>query len=252
MAASCQGNSPKNIPTGAPEICNVPGLGKQAHLLSFTSSCIHKSGQNTSFRNLLRNGRTSAPGLRCWLFWTLPSSSVCGGLQRPAVYESLSGSCRGCFRRKQIIFSNLLPDAKLSAISTHSGHWSPLIGIVAKELLHVFWHLSVSSFNPHLHSFFGSSGGLSRWQRQGNTRGGIIILRHPKTQFFLQISGNSWLQWPNLLDHPWWWHCNLALSTADIIKCLGRLFYHFFMFAQLTLWIFTFIVKKARVQERVI
>ena len=64
-SASCQGNSPKNIPTGAPEICNVPGLGKQTHLLSFTFSCIHKSGQNTSFCDLLRNGRTSAPGLRC-------------------------------------------------------------------------------------------------------------------------------------------------------------------------------------------
>lgn len=132
-SASCQGNSPKNIPTGAPEICNVPGLGKQAHLLSFTSSCIHKSGQNTSFCDLLRNGRTSAPGLRCWLFWTLPSSSAMlfVGVYKDLLFmKAYQGVVLVVSEENRSFFSKLLPDAKLSAISTHSGHWSPLIGFL--------------------------------------------------------------------------------------------------------------------------
>lgn len=141
----------------------------------------------------------------------LLSNAICGGLQRPTVYESLSGSCLGCFRRKQIIFSKLLPNAKLSAISTHSGHWSPLIGCLKARC----WRQRISTHTStaSLAARAAFSGG-----KDEATQEEVSDFVTLKNIFFLKFSGNSWFQWPNLLDHPWWWHCNLALSTANIIK----------------------------------
>jgi len=118
----------------------------------------------------------------------LLGNAICGGLQRPSVYESLSGSCLGCFRRKQIIFSNLLPDAKLSAISTHFGHWSPLIGFLKARC----WRqrkccmfFGIFQFQVSTHTSTASLAARAAFpveKKRGNTRRGIR-LRHPKKHF---------------------------------------------------------------------
>ena len=52
----------------------------------------------------------------------LLGNAICGGLQRPTVYESLSGSCLGCFRRKQIM--NFEPAARCKVVRNFNPFWS--------------------------------------------------------------------------------------------------------------------------------
>lgn len=147
----------------------------------------------------------------CFGLFRAPQQCYLWGSTKTYCLWNLSGSCLGCFRRKQIIFSNLLPDAKLSAISTHSGHWSPLIGCLKARC----WRQRISTHTStaSLAARAAFSGG-----KDEATQEEVSDFVTLKNIFFLKFSGNSWFQWPNLLDHPWWWHCNLALSTANIIK----------------------------------
>ena len=82
-------------------------------------------------------------------------------------------------------FANLLPNAKLSAISTHSGHWSPLIGFLKARCWrqrNCCMFFGIFQFQVSTHTSTASlaaRAAFSGGKKRGNTRGGIR-LRHPK------------------------------------------------------------------------